>query len=33
MFEVANGIKIGVIGLSTIETPSTTDAFSSGLFP
>lgn len=30
---MANGIKIGVIGLSTLETPSSTAAFSQGLFP
>ena len=33
MFSFANGIKVGVIGLSTIETPETTAGFSSGLFP
>lgn len=33
MFSFANGVKIGVIGLATTETPSTTAAFSKGLFP
>ena len=33
LYEFKSGIRIGVIGLSTIETPSTTAAFSNGLFP
>lgn len=33
IFELKSGIKIGVIGLSTIETPSTTSAFNDGTFP
>lgn len=33
MFSFASGIKIGVIGLITVETPSTTAAFNKGLFP
>lgn len=33
MFSFASGIKIGVIGLSTIYTPNTTDAFNKGKFP
>ena len=33
MFAFASGVKIGVIGLATLETTSTTDAFSKGLFP
>lgn len=33
MIELASGIKIGVIGLSTIFTPITTNAFKNKLFP
>ena len=33
MFELSSGIRVGVIGLSTIETPSTTNAFKEKLFP
>jgi len=33
IFSFANGVKIGVIGLATIETPTTTAAFQKGLFP
>ena len=33
LFSFSNGIKIGVIGLATIETPSTTAGFLDGLFP
>lgn len=33
IYAFANGIKIGVIGLATVETPSTTAAFAKGLFP
>jgi 2',3'-cyclic-nucleotide 2'-phosphodiesterase (5'-nucleotidase family) len=28
-----NGLKVGVIGLSTIETPKTTSTFNDGTFP
>lgn len=31
--ELANGLKVGLIGLTTVETPSTTGAFAEGLFP
>ena len=33
MFSFKNGVKIGVIGLSTIFTPITTNAFKNKLFP
>ena len=33
MYTFKNGIKIGVIGLSTIFTPITTNAFKNKLFP
>ena len=33
IFSFKNGIKLGVIGLSTVETPTTTAGFSSGKFP
>lgn len=33
MFLLDSGIKIGVIGLSTVETPATTNGFASNLFP
>ena len=33
LFDFPNGIKIGVIGLSTLETPDTTAGFSGGKFP
>ena len=33
LFSLKSGIKIGVIGLSTLETPSTTSAFNDGSFP
>jgi len=33
LYEFTSGIRIGVIGLSTIETPTTTSAFNNGLFP
>lgn len=33
IYSFANGIKVGVIGLSTVETPTTTSGFSSHLFP
>lgn len=33
IYAFASGVKIGVIGLATTETPSTTAAFSKGLFP
>jgi|JI10StandDraft_1071094.scaffolds.fasta_scaffold1641655_1 hypothetical protein len=33
IYALAGGIKVGVIGLATVETPSTTAAFSKGLFP
>ncbi len=33
IFALASGIKIGVVGLATTETPSTTAAFAKGLFP
>lgn len=33
LFEFASGIRIGVIGLSTIYTPITTNAFKDGKFP
>lgn len=33
LYSLASGLKIGVIGLSTVETPSTTAAFAKGLFP
>jgi len=33
LYEFKSGIRIGVIGLSTTETPTTTNAFNSGLFP
>lgn len=33
IYEFANGIKVGVIGLTTLETPASTGAFSSGKFP
>ena len=33
MFTLKNNIKIGVIGLATVETPFTTAGFSKDLFP
>ena len=33
MYAFSSGIKIGVIGLSTVFTPITTNAFKKGLFP
>lgn len=33
MFEFSSGIRIGVIGLITINTPTTTNAFKNKLFP
>ncbi len=33
MYELKSGIRIGVIGLTTINTPNTTDAFKKKLFP
>ena len=33
MFSFKNGVRIGVIGLSTIFTPITTNAFKNKLFP
>jgi 5'-nucleotidase len=33
MFTLESGIKIGVIGLATVETPETTGAFNDGSFP
>ena len=33
MYQFKSGIRIGVIGLSTIETPTTTNAFKNKLFP
>lgn len=33
IYSFPNGIKIGVIGLSTLETPDTTAGFSGGKFP
>ena len=33
MYSFNNGVKIGVIGLSTIYTPTTTNAFKNKLFP
>jgi len=33
IYLLENGIKIGVIGLSTLETPSTTDGFLKNKFP
>ncbi len=33
LFTLPNGVKIGVIGLATIETPSTTGGFSGKKFP
>lgn len=33
IYAFASGVKIGVIGLATTETPSTTAAFAKGLFP
>lgn len=30
---MANGIRVGVIGLATLETPASTAGFSSNLFP
>lgn len=33
LFSFPNGIKIGVVGLSTLETPSTTAGFSDNKFP
>lgn len=33
MYQFANGIKIGIIGLTTLETPASTGAFSTGKFP
>lgn len=33
LFSLKSGIKIGIIGLSTLETPSTTGAFNDGSFP
>ena len=33
LFTFESGIKIGVIGLATMETPSTTAGFTKGLFP
>lgn len=33
IFTLQSGIKIGVIGLTTIETPFTTGAFTDGSFP
>jgi len=33
MFTTENGIKVGVIGIATTETPSTTGAFNQKLFP
>ena len=33
MFLLDSGIKIGIIGLSTNETPATTNGFNSNLFP
>ena len=33
MYSFEDGIKIGVVGLATLETPFTTAAFSNGKFP
>lgn len=33
IYEVQSGVRIGVIGLSTIATPETTNGFSGKLFP
>ncbi len=33
LYTLASGIKVGVIGLSTIETPTTTATFNDGTFP
>ena len=33
LYEMANGIRVGVIGLSTLQTPASTAGFSSNLFP
>lgn len=33
IYEMANGIRVGVIGLSTLETPASTAGFSGNLFP
>jgi 2',3'-cyclic-nucleotide 2'-phosphodiesterase (5'-nucleotidase family) len=33
LYITKDGIKIGVIGLTTIETPQTTDAFQKHKFP
>lgn len=33
LYSLASGLKIGVIGLSTTQTPSTTAAFAKKLFP
>lgn len=33
IYEFPSGIRIGVIGLSTIETPATTNGFADGSFP
>lgn len=33
MYTLSSGIKIGAIGLATLQTPSTTAGFEKGLFP
>jgi 2',3'-cyclic-nucleotide 2'-phosphodiesterase (5'-nucleotidase family) len=33
LYTLPNGVKIGVVGLSTLETPTTTSGFVSGKFP
>ncbi len=33
IYSLKSGIKIGVIGLATVETPATTDGFVNKLFP
>lgn len=33
MYQFSSGLKVGVIGLATIETPFTTNAFKNKLFP
>jgi 2',3'-cyclic-nucleotide 2'-phosphodiesterase (5'-nucleotidase family) len=33
LFTLPNGMKIGVVGLSTLETPTSTSGFTNGKFP